>query len=264
MEDGDLTASITWELLSSPYYEGRVTGSGASFSFVASGVGIHPARARVVDSAGQVTEAVVRVSVTGPVASPAMVQLVPDALSGAGVVLDPSAMQVRWTGNGKMAIRANQSCYGCYWYFEFSRLRSPENMGGGLVTGMGNLNPFGWDDVPQSVAINVLGGSWRNLIPKASFPGPNTGFDTYGVVVDYRAEHPTVYVIVDDVLHYEVVLDDVWTELFPMLYGNPQGTAPGSYDESINFGSSPFTYDPVGVLGAQGVDTTGLTVGWGM
>ncbi len=264
MEDGDLTASITWELLSSPYYEGRVTGSGASFSFVASGVGIHPARARVVDSAGQVTEAVVRVSVTGPVASPAMVQLVPDALSGAGVVLDPSAMQVRWTGNGKMAIRANQSCYGCYWYFEFSRLRSPENMGGGLVTGMGNLNPFGWDDVPQSVAINVLGGSWRNLIPKASFPGPNTGFDTYGVVVDYRAEHPTVYVIVDDVLHYEVVLDDVWTELYPMLYGNPQGTAPGSYDESINFGSSPFTYDPVGVLGAQGVDTTGLTVGWGM
>ena len=34
----------------------------------------------MVDSAGHVTEAIVRVSVTGPVASPAMVQLVPDAL----------------------------------------------------------------------------------------------------------------------------------------------------------------------------------------
>jgi len=66
------------------------------------------------------------------------------------------------------------------------------------------------------------------------------------------------------VLHYEVVLDDVWTELYPMLYGNPLGTTPGSYDESINFGASPFTYDPITVLGAEGVDTTGLTVGWGM
>lgn len=263
MEDGDLTASITWELLSSPYYEGRVTGSGGSFTFAATGVGIHPARARVVDSAGQVTYATVRVTVAGPVANAATMQLVADPLSGAGVVLDPAALRVRWTGLGKMGIRANQSCYGCFGYFEFSRLRSPENMGGGLVTGMGSLNPFGWDDVPQSVAINVLGGSWRNLIPKASFPGPNTGFDTYGVVVDYRGEHPIVYVIVDDVLHYEVVLDDVWTEIYPMLYGNPLDTPVGSYDEGINFGGSPFVYDPVAVLGAEGVDTTGLTVGWG-
>ncbi|MCA9576737.1 MAG: hypothetical protein KC668_14935 [Myxococcales bacterium] len=262
-EDGDLTAAITWELLSSPYYEGRVTGSGGSFTFDAVGVGVHPARARVVDAAGQVTEAIVRVTVTDPLPTFATVQLAQDPLTGEGIVLDGSATQVRFTGNGKMAIRANQGCYGCFAYFEFSRLHDPENMGGGLVTGTGNLNPFGWDDVPESVAINVLGGSWRNLIPKASFPGPASGFDTYGVVVDYRAEHPTVYVIVDGVLHYEVYLDDVWTELYPMLYGNPLGTAPGSYDEGINFGASPFVYDPVTILGAHSIDTTGMTLGWG-
>ena len=261
-EDGDLSAEIEWELLSSPYYDARVAGSGTSFTFTASGVGVHPARARVVDSAGQVTEQVVRVSVTTPLPSFTTVQLVHDPLTGAGVVLDATATQVRWTGLGKMGIRANQGCYGCFAYFEFSRAHAPENMGGGLVTGPGNLNPFGWSDVPQSVAINVLGGSWRNLIPKASFPGPATGFDTYGVVVDYRAEHPTVYVIVDDVLHYEVVLDDVWTEVYPMLYGNPLDTAPGSYDETINFGASPFVYDPVTILDAHGIDTTGLSLGW--
>ena len=47
-----------------------------------------------------------------------------------------------------------------------------------------------------------------------------------------------------------------------MLYGNPLDTAPGSYDESINFGASPFVYDPVTVLGDVGVDTTGMTLGW--
>jgi hypothetical protein len=261
-EDGDLGASITWELLSSPYYDGRVTGAGESFVFDALGVGLHPALARVVDSAGQVSEQIVRVSVSDPLPTYPTVTLASDALSGAGVLLDATSTQVRFTGLGKMGIRANQGCYGCFAYFEFTRLHEAQNMGGGLVTGVGNMNPFGWEDVPQSVAINVLGGSWRNLIPKASFPGPASGFDTYGVAVDYRGEHPTVYVIVDDVLHYEVVLDDVWTELYPMLYGNPLDTAPGNYDESINFGASPFVYDPVAVLGDVGVDATGMTLGW--
>lgn len=261
-EDGDLTASITWELLSSPYYLGRVTGSGASFTFTARGVGIHPARARVVDSAGHVTESIVRVTVGGPVAHQATVQLAADSLSGAGVVLDGTGTQARYTGFGKMGIRANQSCYGCFGYYEFSRLHSPGNMGGGLVTGLGNLNPFDPSDVPQSLAINVQGGAWRNLIPKANFPGPASTVDTYGVAVDYRGEHPIVYVIVGGELIYERELDDVWTEVYPMLYGNPLGTAVGSYDESINFGGSPFVYDAVTILNAEGVDTTGLTLGW--
>jgi hypothetical protein len=263
-EDGSLTGAIEWELLSSPHYLGRIRGSGGSFSFTATGVGIHPARARVVDSTGHVTEAVVRIRVPGPVATPATTRLEADPLSGDGVVLDPSGTRARFTGLGKMGIRANQSCYGCFWYFEFYREHAPENMGGGLVTGMGNLSPFDWDDVPQSIAINILGGSWRNLIPKASFPSPASSFDHYGVAVDYRGEHPIVYVIVDDVLHYQVEMTDTWTEIYPMLYGNPVGTPAGSFDEGVNFGDAPFTYDPVAILSAEGIDTSGLVVGWGL
>lgn len=262
-EDGVLTSQIRWELLSSPHYAGRVRGTGPSFTFDADGIGIHPARAWVVDASGRVGEAVVRVTVPGPVAMQPTVRLQPDASSGAGIELNAAGTSTRYTGFGKMGIRANQSCYGCYWYFEFSRLHAPLNMGGGLVTGMGNLNPFDWSDVPQSIAINVLGGSWRNLIPEATFPVPASDVDHYGVVVDYRGEHPIVSVIVDDVMHYRVEMTDTWTELYPMLYGNPLGTPMGSYDESINFGDSPFQYDPVAILGAAGISTTGLQVGWG-
>jgi hypothetical protein len=55
----------------------------------------------------------------------------------------------------------------------------------------------------------------------------------------------------------------VWTEIYPMMYGNPTTTPAGMYDERINFGATAFTYDPVAVLTAHGVDATGLEVGWG-
>jgi hypothetical protein len=71
-------------------------------------------------------------------------------------------------------------------------------------------------------------------------------------------------VIVDDVLHYQVEMTDTWTEIYPMLYGNPVGTPAGSFDEGVNFGDAPFTYDPVAILSAEGIDTSGLVVGWGL
>jgi hypothetical protein len=260
-EDGALTSSITWDLLSTPYYIGRTRGAGGSFSFTPTAVGVHPARATVVDSIGHITTSIVRVTVTGPVAQHDPVVLAPDALSGTGIVLSGDGLSARFTGYGKMGIRANQSCYGQFWYFEARRLIAPVNMGVGIVIGAGNLDPYGWSDVPASMSVNVVGGDWRDLVPERSFDA--LANDRYGFAVDYRGVHPRVYVIVGRAVFDQLYLDDVWTEIYPMVYGNPTTTTADSYDERINFGATPFTYDPVAALTAAGIDATGLEVGWG-
>ena len=40
-----------------------------------------------------------------------------------------------------------------------------------------------------------------------------------------------------------IALDDVTVPIYPMLYGNPTVTPSGSA-ETINFGATPFHYDP--------------------
>ncbi|MCZ7684539.1 MAG: hypothetical protein M5U28_39535 [Sandaracinaceae bacterium] len=263
-EDGDLSATIEWELLSTPHYAGRVRAVGASFAFTPTAVGLHPARARVRDSVGHVREATVRVRVPGPVAQHDPVRLVRDARSAPTSELAPDGLSARWTDLGKYGLRANQSLYGEFWYFELTRLVAPVNQGGGLVIGEGNLAPYSWTDVPPSCSVNTQGSVWRDLIWQASLPAPASSYQTYGFAVDYRGEHPIIYVIVVGAVIAQLVLDDVWVEIHPMMYGNPtELSAPGEHDESINFGASPFAYDPIAALTAHGVDASALEVGWG-
>ena len=136
------------------------------------------------------------------------------------------------------------------------------NMGGGLVIANGNLNPYGPVDVPPSCSVNVLGGTWHSLMFHKNFP---TGFETeeyYGFAVDYRAAYPIVYVIVRSQVVDTIPLDDVTVPIYPMLYGNPTVTPSGSA-ETINFGATPFHYDPATVLAAANVDIAGFKIGWG-
>lgn len=263
-EDGDLSSRIQWELLSTPHYAGRLRATGESFSFTPTAIGVHPARAMVRDAVGHTVEATVRVRVRGDVTMVDHPRLVPDAHTAPEIVLSPDALSARWGGSGKNGVRANQSIYGQFWYFEFERLGDPVNMGGGLITGDANVTPYSWADVPASCSINISNGLYRDLIWQIDFPNPPATYDHYGFAVDYRAEHPTVYVIVDDQVFHELVLDDAWVELYPIIYGNWTGTTPdGEYDETINFGERPFAYDPVAALRAYGVDTSELVVGWG-
>ena len=263
IEDGDLTAQLRWELLSSPHYEGRLRGTGDTFAFTPTAVGVHAVRASVRDSAGQEASNIVEIRVPGPVRQLDPVRLERDPLTGDGIVLDPSGLRARYTSRGKMGIRANQPNYGRFWYFEIARLGALRNQGGGLVTGDGNLNPYSWADIPGSCSVNNLGGIWRDLMWQFAFPAAPGSYTHYGFAVDYRGTHPIVYVILGDEVGHELVLSDVSTEIYPMVYGNPSTTAPGSYDEGINFGASPFTYDPVRALSAYGVDGSQLEVGWG-
>ena len=264
-EDGDLTGSIEWELLSSPHYAGRVRGSGSDFTFTPTAVGLHPARARVRDHTGQVTEAIVQVQVPGPVAQQAVVQLAHDPLDSAGATISPDGLSAHFHDPGKYGLRANQSLYGGMGYFEIQRLApGAVNVGGGLVTGDGDIAPYTWADIPASCSVNMEAGVWHDLVWVHDFPGPAASFDTFGFAVDYRGEHPLVYVITEGEVIDELALNDVWVEVYPMIYGNPLATdGPHGYDEAINFGASPFAYDARAALTAYGVDVTGFTPGWG-
>jgi hypothetical protein len=259
IEDGDLTDRIEWELLSSPHYAGRIRGTGPRFTFTADAVGIHPARARVRDDAGHVVEGIVHVRVDGPVAR-AVPGLALDDHSGDGVEISSDGMSARWTGDGKNGVRATQSLYGEFWYFEIERLVGPANQGGGLVIGAGNLGPYSWADVPASMSINTSDGVYRNLIWHSNFPSAVESYESYGFAVDYRGEHPIVYVIAGGEVIDELLLDDVWVEIYPMIYGNPTGGS--GFDERVHL-SAPFAYDPRAALAAHGVDESALVVGWG-
>jgi hypothetical protein len=98
----------------------------------------------------------------------------------------------------------------------------------------------------------------------------DTGLDAsaveyYGLAVDYRESSPVVYVIVGGKLVDTLHLADVTVPLYPMLYGNvtPSGAGWDGYDMEINFGGKPFHEDPVAVLGAAGISTSGLKLCWG-
>ena len=266
-EDGVLDAAIQWDLETSAYFDARQTGAGTSFMFTPADIGVHPVRAWVADSIGQVGESTINVTVNGSVTQYDPVVLTPDALAmGTGVELRADGLAARWTGFGKYGMRANQGIYGQFWYFELTRLVDPVNMGGGVVVNYGSLDPYGWPDTPQSMSVNVVGGTWRNLIPRVNgiLPGPASNYTSYGFAVDYRGARPTVYVIANDAVVDTIVMDDVTTPLYPMLYGNPTGfTVPGEFDEAINFGATAFANDAITALTADGVDLTGFGLGWG-
>jgi PKD repeat protein len=258
-EDGDLSASIVWRVLSSQH-DAPVTGTGSSFNFTPGVIGTHPISVSVTDRDGVITERVVKVVASGPLPQFDPVRLAPDALSGPGIVLSGDGLSARFESFGKYGIRANQPIFGHYWYFEAHRNGPPGNMGVGLIIGDGALNPYDFVNVPWSCSINFTGNSWRNLISQLDW---NNSIAHYGFAVDYRDVHPKVHIIIGGALHTTMHLDDVWVPLHPMAYGNPQGSAAPAMDVTLNFGASPFQFDPRAILNGAGVDTTGLELGWG-
>lgn len=259
VEDGDVTANIVWQVLSAQHHA-PITGSGASFDFTPSALGTHPISVSITDRDGVRTERVVKVVATGALPQPNPVRLTPDALSGSGITLSADGLSARFDGFGKYGVRANQPNYGRYWYFEAHRNGGPGNMGVGLIIGDGSLNPYDFVNVPWSCSINFTGNSWRNLISQANW---DNSAAHYGFAVDYRDVHPKVHIIVGGALHISMQLDDVWVPIYPMTYGNPQGSVAPAMDVTLNFGATSFQFDPRAILNAASVDTTGLELGWG-
>jgi hypothetical protein len=260
-EEGDL--EIEWELLSSPFYAGRVRAEGPRFTFAPTAIGLHPVRAFVRDDYGRLAERIARIRVRGEVAMRERVMLEPDPRSGAGITISPDGLRARWGDEHKMGVRANQALYGEFWYFEIERIVGPVNQGGGIVIGDGNLNPYSWADLPPSMSVNVSDGVYRDLLWHSNLPEEPSSYTRFGFAVDYRGEHPIVYVIGNDEVIDELLLDDVWVEVYPMIYGNETGLAGDGYDMAIHFGEDGFAYDPRAALERYGADASALAVGWG-
>ncbi|MET0339985.1 MAG: hypothetical protein ABW252_03250 [Polyangiales bacterium] len=262
-QDGNLSAKIAWSDLSTLHHTQPNATNKASYTFTASEVGRHPIRATVTDSDGVITtaEQVVEVRGTPQVLPFAQVKLVPDATTGSGIVVSPDGLSVHFEENQKMGIRANQALYGGYWYFEVRRNTPVRNMGIGVVVKEGSLNPYTFHDVPWSMSVNVSNGFWHNLIGEGAYTpaADRNAPEVYGIAVDYRGVHPTVHVIARGAVQGTMELPDVWTPLYPLVYGNGGGPA-GALDYTVNFGASAFTWNPAAILGARG---TGIQLGWG-
>ncbi len=194
------------------------------------------------------------------------VVLLKDGTEGDGITLSADKLSAAYEFDEKMAIRANQGMIGEFRYFEAHRLldnlvigsNSSYGAGQGVTTQYGRTNPYPFDPEQPSMSLNSLIGIWRNL----NFI---TDFDIsayyYGFVVDYRAARPTIYVLLFDEVIHTMVLPDVFTPLHPMLYANTQGR--DTLTNRINFGASPFKFNPKAALERAGIDTTGFVSGWG-
>jgi hypothetical protein len=176
------------------------------------------------------------------------------------VELSSDGLSARFTGNGKFGVRANQGIYGQFWYFEAHRVHGPENHGVGLVIGDGALNPYHFEEPPWSCSINLSGSTWRNLVSQTDWNALAFTVADYGFAVDYRGVHPVVYIFIGGQLHDTLTLDDVWVPIYPMVYGNPRNEASTEMDVTVNFGATPFKFDPRPLLGAS---ASGLELRWG-
>lgn len=265
-EDGALSSVVQWADLATTYAE-RERGVGDEWTFVPSEPGVHPIEVRVTDSAGVSTRQLWDVRVVGERPDPEPLRLVSDIHSGRGVELSENGLAARFTAHGKYGVRANQGLLDGFQYFEMRRLGGIDNLGGGVVTLNGDLDPYRPSNVPPSCSINFSASIWRNLISVADYDANATEY--YGIAVDYRGRHPQVFFITQSVesgtavLAHTMVLDDVTLPVYPMVYGNPPVNNEAAYDVEINFGAKAFYYDPAAVLQQAGYDAGDLQVGWG-
>ncbi|MFK7956145.1 MAG: Ig-like domain-containing protein [Lysobacterales bacterium] len=189
-----------------------------------------------------------------------------DDNSGAGITLGPQNLSVAYDIDQKMGVRANQGMIDEFRYFEASRLLatiiigSDEGfgIGQGLITEFGRINPYPFDPEQPSMSTNSINGIWQNLNQVGNY---DTSTFHYGFAVDYREARPTVYLIIEDQVVYTMLLPDVFTPLFPFLYGNTQGM--GVFATEINFGASPFQYSPRTAMENANIPFNGFVSGWG-
>ncbi|MGE3631441.1 MAG: hypothetical protein AB7P00_16155, partial [Sandaracinaceae bacterium] len=259
-EDGNLTANLQWADLATNHFA-PVSATGGTFTFTPTALGVHPIRVRVTDSNLRTTERIAHLTVTGTLPQFDPVRLIVEPHTGFGMTLSPDAHSVRYGAAIKSGIRANQGCLGQFWYYEAHRLLPmPTNIGAGLTVHDGNLDPYDFDDPPWSMSINTLGDTWHNLISQSNWTNTES---YYGFAVDYRGDHPIVYVIITGVVQRVVDMTQTHLPVYPLVYGSTLTTMAPDYDMQVNFGETAFHYDPTTILMGAGVDMTGFEAGWG-
>jgi len=219
--------------------------------FLGSGWGTRN-RYRGVEAVGQLTE----------------VKFVLDADSGEGITLSDDGLAARYSIDKKMGVRANQGMIGEFRYWECSRLVRKEHFRGdgfgcGLIPEYARINPLPYRPRQPTVTVNSTRGVWQNLDIHVEYDRFNK---YYGFAVDYRGDRPIIYVIIDEELVATLTMSDVFTPIYPLLYGNLQNhpkRETGAWVNRANFGGTTFYYDPQSILEDAGIDTTEFVAGWG-
>jgi len=194
------------------------------------------------------------------------VTLTLDETSGSGITLSADGLSAAYDIDEKMAVRANQGMIGEFRYFEANRLLDTlvqgtnisYGAGQGLTTQFGRLNPYPFDPEQPSMSLNSMIGIWRNLNFIADY---DLNAYYYGFVVDYRGARPVIHVLLFDEVIHTMILPDVFTPLHPMIYANTQGQ--GVFTNRINFGATPFRFNPKAALERANIDSSGFVSGWG-
>jgi hypothetical protein len=261
-EDGDLSGSIQWQDMASLHHA-PLTGSGGSFSFTP-GIGRHPLRVSVADSGGRTTSKTVMVTVTGTLPASSPVRLQGDALSAPSVNLSGDGLSVDFRQPDR-GVRANTPIYGQYWYFEAHRnWPGIASIGVGVTVREAPLNPLSVIDPPWCATLFMTGFTTHNINQRHSVRPEH---DHYGFAVDYRNEHPVVHILAGGPLAPQgeyigtIEMNEVWTPLYPFIYGNALSDDSATMDATLNFGATTFVFNPVNVIGAD--RAAGIRVGWG-
>ncbi|MFM2416328.1 MAG: hypothetical protein RL385_1051, partial [Pseudomonadota bacterium] len=285
-DEGNVTEKIEWAVRSTAYSH-PILGSGGTFTFTPATVGKHLVKLQVTDRVGVRTEVTTTITATaaagGVVLPRAEVRLVEEATTTAlgqraHVTANGLGVYGDATGYFKDGVRANQALYGDFWYFEADRNpgRAP-NMGVGLVVGNESLNPYSIYEVPWSMSFNLSAGIWKNLINignireglsnVSSENDAGAMYTNYGFAVDYTGEHPIVHVIVgvpQPRVLQTVVMNEATVPVHPMVYSSEGEDGTETMPAvRVNFGATPFTFNPAAVLAAAGVSTAGLKPYWG-
>lgn len=215
-------------------------------------------------------------------------ELNPDCVQHLGAFAEPAYLFTNPDGTTdreercrKRAVRANVGvANGEFRYFESRRLGPVNNVGQGIITANGMIDPyccfveagqpgFPYNGTPPSLTINSVGGVFRNLNFSGGTFSP-TPFDLdatahYGFAVDYRGADPVVYLVVKDAAGNMTVSDGITVDNFgggpaiPMLHGHPVSETVPSL--TMNLGLQKFHYDLAAVRtaltarGAANVDT---------
>ncbi|MCP5067157.1 MAG: hypothetical protein GY946_11380 [bacterium] len=185
------------------------------------------------------------------------VQMVIDATTGGGITTTPDGLGVMYSETSKKGIRANQGMIGEFRYWEAHREVGEVNIGQGVITAYGRIDPYPFNPEQPSMSINSMSSIWRNLNNVGSY---DTSQDTYGFAVDYRGSRPIVHCVVGDEVVHTMTLPDVFTPLHPLLYGSVPDPL---VSQTANFGQEIFQYGPKAALERAGVDTSELVLGWG-
>ncbi len=197
------------------------------------------------------------------------VHWVVDEDTSRGITLSEDLLGASYSKPPKSAMRTNQAMIGEFRYWEAHRVVAAAtlaSLGQGFITKEAELDPYCCVSnslvpraAPPSMGVNSANNSvGRNLVFQDSYSGTT---EYWGFAVDYRGARPIVYVIANGDLVSTLVLDDLFTPIYPMFYGDPFGPTLG---HEANFGEKAFTLDPVAVLQGANVSTAGLVLGWGV